>query len=189
MSSVATAGSIEPPQRSISVRRPSCPFPCEFRATSSSAACTTKRARTGTAAPARRPRAANVAPHDLAKSVVVEDDAGCVMAVVPADRNVKLSRMLGRKHLRLADEQRIAELFTDCERGAVPTLGMAWDFETVVNDELETSTMEHRGRRPRAPAAPVTRSVPRADGDGVARAVLRRACPLTGHGRTKQQRV
>jgi Ala-tRNA(Pro) deacylase len=88
-------------------------------------------------------RTANVAPHDLAKSVIVEDDAGCVMAVVTADRKVKLgelSRMLGRRHLRLADEQRIAELFTDCERGAVPALGMAWNVETVVNGELETST-------------------------------------------------
>ena len=92
---------------------------------------------------AQTARTANVAPHDLAKSVIVEDDAGCVMAVVPADRRVKLgelSRMLGRKHLRLADEQRIAELFTDCERGAVPALGMAWNIETVVDDELETRT-------------------------------------------------
>jgi Ala-tRNA(Pro) deacylase len=89
-------------------------------------------------------RTANVAPHDLAKSVFVEDDAGCVMAVVPADRKVKLgelSRMLGRKHLRLADEQRIAELFTDCERGAVPALGMTWNVETVVDDELEARTV------------------------------------------------
>ena len=67
-----------------------------------------------------------------------------VMAVVPADRKVKLgelSRMLGRKHLRLADENRIAELFTDCDRGAVPALGMAWGVETVVDDELESSAM------------------------------------------------
>jgi Ala-tRNA(Pro) deacylase len=88
-------------------------------------------------------RTANVAPHDLASSVIVEDEAGCVMAVVPADRKVKLgelSRMLGRRHLRLADEQRIADLFTDCERGAVPALGMAWNVETVVDDELETCT-------------------------------------------------
>ena len=88
-------------------------------------------------------RTANVAPHDLAKSVIVEDDAGCVMAVVPADREVKLgelSRMLGRKYLRLADEQRIIELFSDCERGAVPALGMAWNVETVVDDELEAGT-------------------------------------------------
>jgi Ala-tRNA(Pro) deacylase len=88
-------------------------------------------------------RTANVAPHDLAKSVIVEDDAGCVIAVVPADRKVKLgelSRMLGRKHLRLADVQRIVELFIDCERGAAPAPGMAWNVQTVVADELETST-------------------------------------------------
>jgi Ala-tRNA(Pro) deacylase len=87
-------------------------------------------------------RTANVAPHDLAKSVIVEDDAGCVMAVVPADHKVKLgelSRILGRRHMRFADEQRTVELFSDCERGAVPALGMGWNVETVVDDELETS--------------------------------------------------
>jgi Ala-tRNA(Pro) deacylase len=85
-------------------------------------------------------RTAHVPPHQLAKSVIVEDDIGCVMAVVPADRNVllgKLSRLLDRKYLRLADEARIASMFADCDRGAVPALGMAWGVETVVDDELE----------------------------------------------------
>jgi len=85
-------------------------------------------------------RSAHIQPQELAKSVIVEDDAGCVMAVVPADRNVslgQLSRMLDRKQLRLADEARIASLFADCERGAVPALGMAWGIETIVDDELE----------------------------------------------------
>lgn len=84
-------------------------------------------------------RTAQVPPHQLAKSVIVEDDSGCLMAVVPADRNVMLgalSRLLERRHLRLADETRIAALFADCDRGAVPALGMAWGVETVVDDEL-----------------------------------------------------
>jgi Ala-tRNA(Pro) deacylase len=85
---------------------------------------------------------AHVLPHQLAKSVVLEDDTGCVMAVVPADKVVKLgqvSRLLGRKELRLADEDRIAALFDDCDRGAVPPVGMAWGIETVVDDELEAN--------------------------------------------------
>jgi len=85
-------------------------------------------------------RLARVPLHQIAKSVIVEDDAGWVMAVVPADRHVKLgqlSRMLGRERLRLAQESRIAALFADCELGAVPAAGMAWDIETVVDDELE----------------------------------------------------
>jgi len=86
--------------------------------------------------------AAHVQPHQLAKSVIVEDEAGCVMAVVPADKVVMLgylSQLLGRKELRLSDEDRIAALFDDCDRGAVPPLGMAWGLETIVDDELDAA--------------------------------------------------
>jgi Ala-tRNA(Pro) deacylase len=87
-------------------------------------------------------RSAKVSPHQLAKSVIVEDDIGCVMAVVPADKAVRLghlSQLLGRKLLRLSDEDRIARLFDDCDRGAVPPIGMAWGMETIVDDELEAN--------------------------------------------------
>jgi Ala-tRNA(Pro) deacylase len=85
-------------------------------------------------------RLAHVPSHQLAKSVIVEDDEGCLMAVLPADRQIKLgqlSRLLDRPHLRLADEARFAAIFSDCESGAVPALGMAWGLETVVEDELD----------------------------------------------------
>jgi Ala-tRNA(Pro) deacylase len=87
-------------------------------------------------------RSAHVLPHQLAKSVILEDGDGCVMAVVPADRMVmlgQLSRLLGRHDLHLADEDRIAELFDDCERGAVPPVGMAWGVETIVDEQLEAN--------------------------------------------------
>ena len=89
-------------------------------------------------------RAAQVLLHQLAKSVIVEDDEGCVMAVVPADKTVMLGhpcRLLGRKELRLSDETRIAILFEDCDRGAVPPVGMAWGIETVVDGELEANDL------------------------------------------------
>jgi Ala-tRNA(Pro) deacylase len=79
-------------------------------------------------------------PRQLAKSVVVEDDAGCLLAVVPADRTVmlgQLARMLGRKDLRLSDEARVAAMFEGCDPGAVPPVGMAWGIETVVDDDLD----------------------------------------------------
>jgi Ala-tRNA(Pro) deacylase len=91
---------------------------------------------------AQTARSAHIPSHQLAKPVIVEDDAGCVMVVLPADRNVRLgplSRMLDRKHLRLADKSRVEALFVDCEHGAVPALGMAWGIETIVDDELEAS--------------------------------------------------
>lgn len=90
-------------------------------------------------------RSANVMACQLAKSVVLEDHTGAVtMAVIPADKAVmvdELARMLGRKDLRLADEERIAMLFKGCEPGAVPSIGMPWGVETVVDDELEESAV------------------------------------------------
>jgi len=85
-------------------------------------------------------RLAHIPEHQLAKSVILEDDAGVVMAVVPADSRVRigeLARLLGRHDLHLADERRIAQVFSDCEIGAVPALGMAWGVETVVDDDLQ----------------------------------------------------
>ena len=84
-------------------------------------------------------RTARIPPHQLAKSVILEDDAGCVMAVVPGDKTVmlgELARLLGRRNLRLSDEVRISALFDDCDRGAVPPVGMAWGIETIFDDEL-----------------------------------------------------
>ena len=89
---------------------------------------------------ARTARSAHIAPSQLAKSVLLEGETGCVMAVIPADQTVmvgELGRMLGRSGLRLSDEARIASLLDGCERGAVPPVGMAWGLETVVDDALE----------------------------------------------------
>ena len=87
-------------------------------------------------------RLAHIPEHQLAKSVILEDDAGVVMAVVPADSRVRigeLAQMLRRHDLHLADERRIAQVFSDCIPGAVPALGMAWDVETVVDDDLDAN--------------------------------------------------
>ncbi len=92
------------------------------------------------ASSAETARTARIPPNQLAKSVIVEDEKGCLMAVVPSDRTVllgALASMLRRENLRLCDENRIAALFSDCDRGAVPPVGMAWGVETVVDDELE----------------------------------------------------
>ncbi len=92
------------------------------------------------ASSAETARTANIPPHQLAKSVVVEDDAGCFMAVLPGDQALSLSDLaglMGRGSLRLLDEDRISRMLQDCDRGAVPPFGMPWGIETVVDDELE----------------------------------------------------
>jgi Ala-tRNA(Pro) deacylase len=85
-------------------------------------------------------RLAHVPERLLAKSVVLEDEQGCVLAVVPGDSRVRVSalaRMLGRSRLRLSDESTVRSLFGDCDPGAVPAFGMAWGIETAVDEELE----------------------------------------------------
>jgi len=78
-------------------------------------------------------------PGDLvAKSVVLEDDQGYLMAVVPATHRValgkvhrELDRMLG-----LATEDEVAHIFSDCDRGAAPAVGQAYGMDVMVDDRL-----------------------------------------------------
>jgi Ala-tRNA(Pro) deacylase len=74
----------------------------------------------------------------LAKSVILEDDDGYVMAVLPSTCHVrlgKLSRELNRT-LRLATEGELATLFADCEKGAIPPIGHAYGMTTIIDDSL-----------------------------------------------------
>jgi Ala-tRNA(Pro) deacylase len=82
--------------------------------------------------------AAHVTGEKLAKGVVLADDEGFVLAVVPAThvlKVVKLREELGRD-LGLAEEDAFRGIFPDCERGAVPAVGPAYGVPTVVSDAL-----------------------------------------------------
>jgi Ala-tRNA(Pro) deacylase len=81
---------------------------------------------------------AGVPGDQVAKSVILEDEAGYLMAVVPATHHVQLgqlSRQLGR-HLGLATEQELRALFGDCELGAIPPVGDAYHMEVIMDDSL-----------------------------------------------------
>ncbi len=74
----------------------------------------------------------------LAKSVILEDDLGYLMVVLPSNRQVNLGelhRQLNR-NLGLAAESELGRLFRDCEPGALPAMGPAYGMETIVDDLL-----------------------------------------------------
>lgn len=84
-------------------------------------------------------REAGVDEESLAKSVVLQDESGFVLAVLPASRRLELERVreeLGRA-LHVSREQDLARLFPDCERGAVPPIGAAYGLQTVLDASLE----------------------------------------------------
>lgn len=86
----------------------------------------------------RSAQAAHVPGARLAKSVVLADDQGYLMVVLPSTRRVNLGelhRQLNR-NLGLATEQELGSLFMDCEIGALPAVGPAYGIETILDDSL-----------------------------------------------------
>ena len=77
--------------------------------------------------------------HRFAKAVLLKDEDGFIMAVLPADYAVDLHELrdaLGRKHARLANEKELGEQFPDCELGAMPPLGNLYGLPTWMESSL-----------------------------------------------------
>lgn len=82
--------------------------------------------------------AAHIPETNMAKSVILEDENGYLMAVVPATEHVKIRELNQTLHrnMGLATEMELHDLFEDCEVGAIPPIGPAYGMETVVDDSL-----------------------------------------------------
>ena len=81
----------------------------------------------------------HIPPEQVAKSVILEDEDGYLMAVIPASHHIELgqlSRQLERR-LGLATEDELAGLFSDCDLGAIPPIGDAYHLEVVMDNSLE----------------------------------------------------
>lgn len=84
-------------------------------------------------------KVSHIPSDQFAKSVILEDDDGYLMAVIPATHHIEigqLSRQLERR-LGLATEQELASLFSDCELGAIPPVGEAYQMDMVIDDALQ----------------------------------------------------
>ena len=86
----------------------------------------------------KRARAAGVPQGRIAKSVLLEDERGYVLVLLPASCRLELERVCARLHreLELASEQELSELFEDCVIGAVPAIGPAYGVPTFIDDAL-----------------------------------------------------
>lgn len=82
--------------------------------------------------------AAHVPGERLAKSVVLEDAQGYVMAVLPATHRIRLGALREQlnRDLRLASETELASLFKDCVPGAIPPVGDAYGMQTVLEHSV-----------------------------------------------------
>jgi Ala-tRNA(Pro) deacylase len=84
--------------------------------------------------------AAHVPGDRVAKSVLLADESGYVVAVLPSTHRLDLEQLCGKiaRNVNFAGEQTITQIFADCDPGAVPPLGPAYNVETIVDDSLLT---------------------------------------------------
>lgn len=83
--------------------------------------------------------AEHIPAHEVAKVVVFLGDHGYGMAVLCADCMVdilELRSALGFQRLRLATESELAELFPDCELGAMPPFGNLFGLPVYVDSKV-----------------------------------------------------
>lgn len=83
-------------------------------------------------------QAAHVDADCVAKAVMLGDERGLLMAVIPASHQVRM-KMLRRetgRNLHMVAESEFAARFPDCEVGAIPPIGGAYGMETIWDDCL-----------------------------------------------------
>ena len=81
---------------------------------------------------------AHVSGEQLAKAVVLKDDKGYLVAVVPSTHHVQLGKLRKQygRYFSLADERDLHALFNDCSEGAVPPIGDAYGLEVIFDECL-----------------------------------------------------
>ncbi len=87
----------------------------------------------------RTAEAAHLTGDKLAKAVVLRDEDGYMVAVIPATFKLKMAlvrEFTGRARLAMAEEDALAHLFEDCEFGAVPAVAAAYGLEAVWDETL-----------------------------------------------------
>jgi Ala-tRNA(Pro) deacylase len=84
-------------------------------------------------------RAAGVPAADVAKTILLRDEEGLRLAVIPASERLdmhKLKQALASRGLRLVTEREMANEFDEFEVGAVPPFGSMFDALEVVDKRL-----------------------------------------------------
>jgi Ala-tRNA(Pro) deacylase len=98
-----------------------------------------------TVSASRSAEAAHVPGARVAKAVVLHDDAGYLIAVLPSTHRLELDALQSRlgPGLNLATETEIGRIFDDCEVGAVPAIGAAYGLRVLCDESLASESEVH----------------------------------------------
>jgi Ala-tRNA(Pro) deacylase len=81
---------------------------------------------------------AHIRDDHIAKGVIVGDETGFVLVVIPASEWVNMDRVREEldRDLHLASEEEVDKLFPGCDPGAVPPFGEAFDIPILLDEAL-----------------------------------------------------
>ena len=82
---------------------------------------------------------AHIPGRELAKTVMVKLDGEMAMAVLPASQQVDLELLkvsTGASQAVLASEREFADMFPECELGAMPPFGNLYGIDVYVSESL-----------------------------------------------------
>ena len=85
----------------------------------------------------------NISGDKLAKAILLEDTYGdYFLAVIPSTHRVDFGPLKKQLNLRLglATESELAEVFNDCQPGAIPALAQAYGIPVIVDDSLSSQS-------------------------------------------------
>ncbi len=87
---------------------------------------------------------AHVPGDALAKGVLVKDDDEYLLVVLPADYHIELDSLkkLLNQNVAMVDEVTLGVVFSDCEVGAVPPIGMAYGIKTIWDPKSSLGDLE-----------------------------------------------
>jgi len=83
---------------------------------------------------------ASISPKTIAKAVVLEDhESRHLMAILPANHKVSLHKLNDKldAKLHLVEEEQVYKMFSDCEPGAVPAIGQAYNMNSIYDETLD----------------------------------------------------
>jgi Ala-tRNA(Pro) deacylase len=83
--------------------------------------------------------AARIKGRKVIKPVVINADGQFVMCALPASHKIdfeELKRQLEASYVSIVPEEKLAELFPDCELGAEPPIGHLYGMTTLMDESL-----------------------------------------------------
>ncbi|KHF25865.1 aminoacyl-tRNA deacylase [Solemya velum gill symbiont] len=86
----------------------------------------------------RNAEAAHLPGDIVAKSVLLKDGDNYMLVVLPATHMLDLGQLHRKldRHVGLATEEEVAQVFSDCQVGAIPPTGLLYDIDTIVDEAL-----------------------------------------------------